>query len=29
MLDSEVGSLEKNKKADIIIWKINDPVEIL
>jgi len=28
MLDSEVGSLEKNKKADIIIWKINDPVEI-
>ena len=28
MLNSEVGSLEKNKKADIIIWKINDPVEI-
>ena len=28
MLDSEVGSLEKNKKADIIIWKISDPVEI-
>ena len=28
MLDDEVGSLEKNKKADIIIWKINDPVEI-
>ena len=28
MLDNEVGSLEKNKKADIIIWKINDPVEI-
>ena len=28
MLDNEVGSLEKNKKADIIIWKINDPIEI-
>ena len=28
MLDGEIGSLEKNKKADIIIWNINKPIEI-
>jgi len=27
-LENGVGSLEKGKKADIVIWNVEDPVEI-